>query len=341
MRFLLVAIAPPLFGKTIELTGTTRNPRSTREQAWEAFFCGQSERWEERSARGVLSGTELAARRRMAKTFGAAGEHAARQSVDAFKKMFLSVTIFIGAMCLCWGIVWTLLFTRSEPWFVTWTAPLAFLCAVIWACKVLTRRIEKYESDRMSWRMGALGECEVAAELERLSDEFIIFNNVNTKRGNLDHVVIGPTGLFAIETKNWTGMIAADASGELVKNGRESTTPHVKKFVGRAMMVRDQLIMLNGDEFRVKAVMVFPKAYLDAPWGKTGNAHCVQLKKLFDYIENEKYSTKFSKERVAGLVRALEGIANMDVDFVGTPTGGVRKVHGEGSTVGHAARGSG
>ncbi len=120
----------------------------------------------------------------MAIVFGAAGEHAARQSVGAFKKIFLTLTAGIAMLTLGLGSVWTLLFTTNVHWLTALVGTAVFVAGAAWLTRVLERRVDKYETERMSWRMGALGECEVAAELERLSDKFTVFNNVNTKRGN-------------------------------------------------------------------------------------------------------------------------------------------------------------
>lgn len=252
----------------------------------------------------------------MAKVLGTPGEHAARQSVKTFKKMFLTVTGVIGLLCLLEGFVFSLLLTtRGKSFWLTAVAG-AFAVVALWICRIYTRRLDAHETERMAWRMGALGECEVAADLARLSDKFTIFNNVNTVRGNLDHIVVGPTGLFAIETKNWTGLIAAAPGGELTKNGHAATAPHVRKFMSRAMMVREQIMALtNSDKYFIRAVMVFPKAHVDARWGSTGKVHCVRLNRLRDYIEDPKFSAKLSDRQIAELVRALQGIAAMDVDF--------------------------
>src|SRR5207248_2876038 len=100
--------------------------------------------------------------------------------------------------------------------------------------------------------------------------------NVNTNRGNFDHVAIGPTGIFAIETKNWAGVIDADADGELKQNGRRTSKPHVKQLVGRIMQLRDQITALSRkDDVWISGVMVFPKASVNASFGTTGRAHCV------------------------------------------------------------------
>lgn len=66
---------------------------------------------------------------------------------------------------------------------------------------------------------GALGEQKVVKELENLSDEFILINDFNCsfnppiyypteknyiKSVQMDHVLISSSGIFLIETKNWS-----------------------------------------------------------------------------------------------------------------------------------------
>lgn len=64
---------------------------------------------------------------------------------------------------------------------------------------------------------GATGEVEVVGHLEKLSDNFHVFNDhtveskkwieikgTKRKTAQLDHVVVGPTGVYVIETKNWS-----------------------------------------------------------------------------------------------------------------------------------------
>ena len=59
-------------------------------------------------------------------------------------------------------------------------------------------------------RKGVQGEESVAWELSYLSHEFLLLNDLMLpgSKGNLDHVVVGPTGVFIVETKNYSGMYA-------------------------------------------------------------------------------------------------------------------------------------
>ncbi|MBP2045184.1 nuclease-related domain-containing protein [Methanobacterium aggregans] len=74
---------------------------------------------------------------------------------------------------------------------------------IITAAGILTTRIS-YDVGR-NWMVGAKGERTVSKELQKLPESYYIFNDVTPpgNRGNIDHVVVGPTGIFVIETKNY------------------------------------------------------------------------------------------------------------------------------------------
>ena len=56
-------------------------------------------------------------------------------------------------------------------------------------------------------RKGWEGETRVSSELSYLSNDFLLLNDVmlSGSHGNIDHVLVGPTGVFVFETKNYSG----------------------------------------------------------------------------------------------------------------------------------------
>jgi hypothetical protein len=64
-----------------------------------------------------------------------------------------------------------------------------------------------YWMGESSTRKGLQGEQSVASELSYLNDEFLLLNDVMLPggRGNIDHILVGPTGVFVFETKNYSG----------------------------------------------------------------------------------------------------------------------------------------
>jgi hypothetical protein len=71
-----------------------------------------------------------------------------------------------------------------------------------------------------------------------------LINDLTTLFGNLDHVLIEPTGVFVLDTKNCSGGIASDREGELVLNGKNTDKDYVRPLVRRMLNVRDKALVL-------------------------------------------------------------------------------------------------
>ena len=67
--------------------------------------------------------------------------------------------------------------------------------------------------------IGARGEERVAAILRSLPDGYHVFNDFVAGRHHVDHVVVGPAGVYAVETKNWRGMVTVE-DGRVLVDGR-------------------------------------------------------------------------------------------------------------------------
>jgi Nuclease-related domain len=69
----------------------------------------------------------------------------------------------------------------------------------------------RFKRDYSSWAQGAEGEEVVGEILEGiLADGWQVIHDVSFGRGNIDHVVVGPGGLFTVETKSRRGRILLD-----------------------------------------------------------------------------------------------------------------------------------
>jgi hypothetical protein len=67
-----------------------------------------------------------------------------------------------------------------------------------------------------TWQRGAQGERHTARLLRRLPRHgFVVFHDlvVPGSQANVDHLVIGPTGVFVIDSKQWTGSVHQSADG--------------------------------------------------------------------------------------------------------------------------------
>ena len=94
------------------------------------------------------------------------------------------------------------------------------------AYEMARRQREKAERLQRSaelWERGADGEAAVARALEALPEGWIVLHDLawpGRQRANLDHVAVGPGGVFVIDAKNWSGRIEV-RDQVLRQNGRQ------------------------------------------------------------------------------------------------------------------------
>ena len=93
------------------------------------------------------------------------------------------------------------------------------------AREVARKRREKAERLAQvadAWDRGAAGEEATARALASLPPEWTVLHDVRwpgRRKANIDHVVIGPGGVFVIDSKYWSGTVSV-AGDVLRQNGR-------------------------------------------------------------------------------------------------------------------------
>jgi hypothetical protein len=161
----------------------------------------------------------------MAKVHGVAGEWArVRGTVFSLWPLFLSFVLlgaFLSALILGAG-VWLFggLFVAT-------------LVAVLVYWRKGLRRVE-------SFFRGARGEERVANVLARLPETYHVFHDFVAGGSPVDHVVVGPTGVFAVETKNWRGNVGLE-DGHVLVDGRLADRSPLQQAIREADAVKDEL----------------------------------------------------------------------------------------------------
>jgi len=120
-----------------------------------------------------------------------------------------------------------------------------------------------------SFFKGARGEELVARELAALPAGFTVLHGVKgpgasaVSKEDCDHVVVGPPGVFLVETKNWSGRVTV-AESSLFCNGREPTRPPLEQARSGADRLGRELSARCGANVAVKPVLCFATARLPA-----------------------------------------------------------------------------
>ena len=90
--------------------------------------------------------------------------------------------------------------------------------AVLAAVVVGWRLRFQVSQDARNWRRGARGERRTARQLRPLLRRgWVVFHDLAIPRSgaNADHLVIGPGGVFLIDSKNWRGRLLLGPDGTL------------------------------------------------------------------------------------------------------------------------------
>jgi hypothetical protein len=143
---------------------------------------------------------------------------------------------------------------------LTW--PLTLLSLLLVAVPAFL--MQRYESVHGKQERGARAEKEVGRELEKLhKDGFHVFHDwYKEDRGNVDHFVVGPQGVFVIETKAWRGEISCK-NDELLWNGRPPALKDpLKQVKGEAVDVKGLIEEVRGISTWVHPILCFSQAEL-------------------------------------------------------------------------------
>jgi hypothetical protein len=118
--------------------------------------------------------------------------------------------------------------------------------------------------DAVAWRRGAVGERRTARLLDTLERHgWAVLHDLALpgSQVNLDHLVIGPGGVFVIDSKQYRGRLQLDPSGRLW-HGRYPLTPTLRAVEFEA----DQAVQVLADPQVVVPIVAVHGAQV--PWGK-------------------------------------------------------------------------
>jgi len=144
-----------------------------------------------------------------------------------------------------------------------------------------------------SFAKGARGEKNIAQLLRRLSDEYLVFQDIilDANQGNIDFVVVGPKGIYAIEVKSHKGQITYEQE-QLMQDGKPFERNLIRQTMNEAMNLHDFLLEKIGKEFFVYPVLVFSNSSASMRFGFKPIQHvsivqAVWLEKLIAELESK------------------------------------------------------
>ena len=204
--------------------------------------------------------------------------------------LFMAGVFLIIALMEC--IHWL---SKSPPW----PLPYAFIAAavLVYAGRkafLIKRKIRNLEQGRE-------GEKAVGQYLDKLREEgYQIFHDIVAEGFNLDHVLIGPSGVYAIETKT----ISKPSEGEAVVQydgdkvtvaGLEPDRDPVAQVKSSTVWLQELIEESTGKKFKVRPVILYPGWFIEKQ-PKGAEVWVLNPKALPAFLKNE--NTAMSNEDV-------------------------------------------
>jgi hypothetical protein len=128
--------------------------------------------------------------------------------------------------------------------------------------KTFVARVLRVHTEERAWRVGADGEEEVARRLRKLKDGWRVVHAVpvGARGADIDHVVIGPGGIFTLNTKNHRGKRVWISERTFLVNGQR--TDYLRNSRYEATRAARLLSTAVGFEVAVEPVIVVLAAEL-------------------------------------------------------------------------------
>ncbi len=172
-------------------------------------------------------------------------------------------------------------------------ASLVFLLAPMTAFYFYLR---KYHIYRGGWQ----GEKQVVHLLTHtLSNDYFLLNDLYLRDGggDIDHIVLGPNGVFVLETKNWNGNISCNGD-EWHRPGKRnfsgSPSRQVKRNAAKIQQIIDGNPHLRALGFWVEGIVVLTNNHATLNVNKP-TVTILKLPQLPSYLTTPRNSKLFSR----------------------------------------------
>lgn len=172
-----------------------------------------------------------------------------------------------------------------SPWIATAAAAIA-VAFTGW-------RIHRWRPHVRHLRQAMDGELVVGEYLGRLREQgYEVFHDLLGDGFNVDHVIIGPAGIFTVETKTWSkparGEPTINFDGEhVLAAGYEPDRNPVTQAKAQAAWLRQVVEEISGRRVQVRPVVLFPGWFVRQSGSSTREVWVLEPKALKGFLAHE------------------------------------------------------
>lgn len=196
---------------------------------------------------------------------------------------------WISALIIVLVGSWKFLYNRE----LSVTSAFYFICFFVFPVAGLLYFFKKTDTKIVKYQSGLRGQGNVVNLLRlHLPDSYSVFAGLQLPfmRGDIDCVVIGSNGVFAVEVKNIRGVVTIQDERLLI-NGKENT---YKNFLNQAYAggraIQQYLNKQLKQQLTVTPILVFshPQSYVNVGFRKHKGVHVMHISSLVKFIKTNK-----------------------------------------------------
>ncbi len=230
------------------------------------------------------------------------GQSLTEELDDVFQDHVMAPYALAVLMVLIAGLEWWRYYADFKP------SPIVFSIAALVCVGYAAYKIIRIRKKVRQIKLGRDGERAVAQQLEWLRREnFFVFHDVPNGDANVDHLLIGPKGVFTIETKTLSKPERGECKitvvdGVIRANGRALDRDPLVQAKAQASWMR---AFLAEHQFTapVWPVVLFPGWFVEPFDSKVVGAWVLEPKALRSFINNR--PDRFALEDVKAMASAM------------------------------------
>jgi hypothetical protein len=168
---------------------------------------------------------------------------------------------------------------------------------------------QHYQRKYHIYKSGRQGEKAVIKTLtNNLNDDYYLLNGVYLKGGggDVDHIILGPNGVYVIETKNWSGPIICngDQWQRPRKKIKSSPSLQVKHNAQKVQKILSHSFTSYGHSVWVEGLLVFTNSHANLNINNP-TVTILNLQQLSKHIKNQKNSC-LTKEQIQKILKQIQ-----------------------------------
>jgi len=221
-------------------------------------------------------------------------------------------TIYTTLAVIPWSMFFVYLGrTLGENWDEIGNKAAPYMQPIIWTAVGLTALYVLYKIVQSRKKSkndhGYIGERNTAHQLKFIGKEYRVLNarRIRSRTGSqeFDHIVVGPNGIFHIDSKHWAGDIRFTERGVERSNGGHSVDPTAQLY--RHEYVLKELLRANHLKADVVGIICFTHEN-SRLFGKSPAFVTLKLDRLVHYIKTYRSKTALSSKDVLTIKQLIE-----------------------------------